>query len=167
MNRREWLAKNPPPKVASLLRELLEKLTQEEEARKHLESAKQTYTNNVAYWRQQQTIARQNGNTNELTRANSEMGNAQAKIDELDKQLAASALVSTRISEIKTDLARAAKCPRHGADLQRHRNRLEDLFVCPNGPHYLLWTKVGMSAAFADIDITKPMPELDAKMEWV
>lgn len=37
--------------------------------------------------------------------------------------------------------ASPAKCPQHpAAVLYRHQNRQEDLFVCKQGPHFLLWT---------------------------
>jgi len=37
-----------------------------------------------------------------------------------------------------------AKCPIHPElFLNRHRNRIEDLFVCERGPHFLHWTSVG------------------------
>lgn len=70
--------------------------------------------------------------------------------------------------QLTDELAKAAKCPQHQGDLVRHRNRPEDLFVCSTGPHFFLWTKVGVNGAgFAAVDITKPFPDLDKELGWV
>lgn len=101
MTRREWLKRNPPPREASGLRNLI------------------AQTNDPA-----------------------------------------------RQRELNAELGRAAKCPQHtSSDLVRHQNRPEDLYVCANGPHFVLWTKVGTMAAFVAADLSKELPGLDSKME--
>jgi hypothetical protein len=110
MTRREWLHRNPPPKAAGTLRDLLSKLQSE----------------------QPRTTQ-----------------------------------ISGRIAEVEKELANCARCPQHQGDLVRHNNRPEDLFVCPVGPHFYLWTKVGAIAAFAIQDMSKPIPGLDEKMTWL
>jgi hypothetical protein len=83
------------------------------------------------------------------------------------RELLAQTTDAARKTQLAAELDKSAKCPQHSSDLQRHRNRMEDLFVCGNGPHYLLWTKVGAISAFAKADLTKPLPDLDAEMSWI
>ena len=61
--------------------------------------------------------------------------------------------------------AKAAQhCPKHtSVPLHRHKNRPEDLFLCPNGPHFLLWTTFNGKAAFVPA-VLSDLPDLDAKM---
>ena len=110
MTRREWLWKNPPPKVAGTLHQLLA---------------------------------------------------------ELQAQTPRTPEITARIAALEKEIAGCARCPLHKGDLQRHNNRPEDLFVCANGPHFYLWTKVGAIAAFAIQDMSKPIPGLDEKMDWI
>lgn len=61
-------------------------------------------------------------------------------------------------------VAAPGKCPVHpNIPLYRHQNRQEDLFVCRQGPHFLLWTLVGGVAGFsalANLDLS----DLDGPM---
>jgi len=171
MTRREWLHKNPPPKAAGSLRDLLAQLTTENAARQQLESNKAAWAQHVSYWNQQAVSARNAGDTVSLNHANTESQKATAAIAEIDKQLTASADVPTRIANLEAELKRAARCPQHSADLLRHKNRPDDLFLCPSGPHFFLWTKVGSgekaAAQLAPVDLAKSLPGLDEKMEWI
>jgi hypothetical protein len=64
--------------------------------------------------------------------------------------------------------AAPAKCPLHpGSVLYRHQNRQEDLFVCKQGPHFLLWTLVGARAQLVPLTVLKDLPEIDAPMPGV
>lgn len=72
---------------------------------------------------------------------------------------------AARLRDLNAELGRAAKCPQHKADLVRHGNRPEDLYVCASGPHFFLWTRVGSMAAFVAADLSKELPGLDSKME--
>jgi hypothetical protein len=109
MTRREWLQRNPPPKTATTLPQLLGELQ------------------------------------------------AQARTPE----------ITSRIAALEKEIANCAQCPTHRLPLQRHNNRPEDLFVCPTGPHFFLWTKVGPSAAFSGVKLSDPLPDLDKKLEWM
>jgi hypothetical protein len=57
------------------------------------------------------------------------------------------------------------KCPLHPAlPLHRHKNRIEDLFVCQQGPHFLFWTSVKgrpQLVPLAKLDL----PDLDGPMD--
>jgi hypothetical protein len=56
------------------------------------------------------------------------------------------------------------KCPQHpAAILHRHKNRPEDLFLCEQGPHFLLWTFSAGRAQFVPLAKLE-VPELDATM---
>lgn len=167
MRRREWLQKNPPPKVAATLRELLEQLTAEKATRERLETNKAAYGQHVAYWSQQQGNANNLGDMATVNYAKNQLKDAQDKIAEIDKQLAATAQLPGRIAELQKELSRTAKCPTHQTDLLRHKNRPDDLFLCHVGPHFFLWTKVGTAAQLSPIDINKPLPEIDGEMDWI
>ena len=167
MTRREWLHKNPPPKAAGALRELLAQLDQENAARQQLESNKAAYGQHVLYWNQQATNARAAGDTITLNHANAQLKDVQAKIAEIDTQLTSMSGLPTRIAELQKELAKTAKCPTHQTDLLRHKNRPDDLFLCPAGPHFFLWTKVGATAQLSPVDLNKPIPGIDEKMEWL
>ena len=57
-----------------------------------------------------------------------------------------------------------ARCPLHPDRLlYRHKNRMEDLFVCERGPHFLLWTSVGGKAQLVPL-AKLDLPDLDAQM---
>jgi hypothetical protein len=71
--------------------------------------------------------------------------------------------VSKRIMQLRTEIAAAAKCPAHGRGLFHHRNRLEDLYVCEFGPHFLLWTSVAGKPALLAV-ATLALPGLDYPM---
>jgi len=167
MTRREWLEKNPPPKAAGALRELLMQLTVGNDARQQLETNKQTYAQHVVYWNHQAARARFAIDTSKLNHANALLADIQAKIAEIDKQLAATAGLAARIAELQRELAGTAKCPLHRTDLQRHVNRPDDLFICAIGPHFFLWTKYGEGGRLSKIDLNKPLPDLDGKMDWI
>ena len=167
MTRREWLKLNPPPKAAGALRQLLEDLTQENAARAQLESNRVTWQQHVTFWNQEIQRANAVGDQAKRDHANSQLAEAQNKITEVDKQLAATAQLGTRIADLKTELARAACCPTHKTDLVRHKNRPEDMFLCPTGPHFFLWTKNGAGAALVPWEMSKPLPDIDSPMEWI
>jgi hypothetical protein len=61
--------------------------------------------------------------------------------------------------------AAPARCPLHpSAPLYRHQNRQEDLYVCKQGPHFLMWTPVGARAQL--VPLTKlDLPDIDAEMK--
>jgi hypothetical protein len=60
---------------------------------------------------------------------------------------------------------RVGKCLIHPfAPLYRHRNRMEDLFTCSQGQHALLWTLVQGRAQLVPVDLSRPLPDLDAQM---
>jgi hypothetical protein len=167
MTRREWLHKNPPPKAAGSLRELLAQLTAETNQRAQFENNKAAYAQHVAYWNQQASTARAAGDAVTLNHANAQLKDVQEKIAEIDRQLAASAGLLARITELQAELNRAARCSTHNTDLLRHKNRPDDLFFCPAGPHFFLWTKVGTGAQLSPVDLTNTLPGLDEKMEWI
>lgn len=167
MTRREWLHKNPPPKAAASLRDLLARLDIENAARTQLEGTKKQWEPHVPYWNQQAATARAAGDTTALNHANVELQKVQGILAGIDKQLAATAQVPARIAELQAELARTAKCPTHQTDLLRHKNRPDDLFLCEIGPHFFLWTKVGNAAQLSPTNLNKPIPGLDEKMEWI
>ena len=82
------------------------------------------------------------------------------------RELLAQTQDPARRKQLEQELTNIAQCPTHKLDLQRHRNRPEDLFVCPTGPHFLLWTKNGNAPGFAPCDLTKPLPDLDKEIGW-
>jgi hypothetical protein len=105
MTRREWLRKNPPPKVAGPL----------------------------------------------LDRA-----------EELEKT--GSADDAKAAARFREEAKTATSCPKHTTvPLHRHKNRPEDLFLCSNGPHFLLWTQFNGKAAFLPVSLAE-LPDLDAQM---
>jgi len=167
MTRREWLHKNPPPKAAGSLRDLLERLTEEEKQRAQLATAKQQWQPHIPYWNQEAAAARAANDTVKLNHANAELQKVQGIIADIDKQLAVSSQLPIRIADLQTELNRSAKCPQHHLDLVRHKNRPDDLFLCEVGPHFFLWTKVGSAAQLAPVDLAKSLPGLDEKMEWI
>ena len=167
MTRREWLRLNPPPKAAGSLRQLLEELTQEDAARTQLESHRGAWQQSVAFWQQEAQRAIAVGDQVKLNHAKAQLADAEGKVKDVDKQLAATAQLSTRIADLKTELARAACCPTHKTDLVRHKNRPEDMFLCPTGPHFFLWTKTGAGAALVPWEMSKPLPDIDSPMEWI
>jgi hypothetical protein len=58
-----------------------------------------------------------------------------------------------------------AKCPQHPRlALHRHKNRIEDLFVCELGPHFLLWTSVAGRPQLVPLKNLDP-PDIDGPME--
>lgn len=167
MTRREWLQKNPPPKVGAYIRELLEQAVQENNTRALLEANKVTFGEHIKYWTQQAQNARATADTITLNHANTQLAEVEKKIQEIEKQLAVTANVSTRVAQLKQELNLAARCPTHQTDLLRHKNRPDDLFLCEIGPHFFLWTKVGTAAQLSPVDLAKPMPGLDDTMEWL
>ena len=57
------------------------------------------------------------------------------------------------------------KCPAHAAvPLYRHANRQEDLYVCSQGPHFLLWTLKNGRAQLVPVDLKDPLPDLYAEI---
>jgi hypothetical protein len=60
--------------------------------------------------------------------------------------------------------AAPGKCPIHPEKpMHRHQNRQEDLFVCPQGPHFLLWTLLGGRAQMV-VQGKLDLPDLDGEM---
>lgn len=167
MTRREWLLKNPPPRAAKQLRELLEKLVQENNTRGLLESNKVTFGHHIQYWQQTASTARAASDVASLNHANAQIANFQQKLVEIDKQLLATAGLSAQISTLKEELVRAATCPVHKTDLVRHAYRPEDLFTCEIGPHFFIWTREGAAAKLCAVDITKTLPAIDEKLDWL
>lgn len=56
----------------------------------------------------------------------------------------------------------AARCLLHPqAKLYRHRNRMEDLFACEQGPHYLLWTAVNGRPQLIPVYLALGLPDMD------
>ena len=68
MTRREWLHKNPPPKAAKELRALLERITQEEQARGTLDANRASFQSHLNYWQQQAQAARAASDTQAIDR---------------------------------------------------------------------------------------------------
>jgi hypothetical protein len=171
MTRREWLRANPPPKTAAALRDLLARLDAENAQRQQLEIQKKQWEPHVPYWNQQASNARMANDTASLNHANAELQKVQGILAEIDKLLSASAGLPSRIAELQAELGRAAKCTIHQTDLLRHKNRPDDLFFCEIGPHFFLWTKAGANAdakpALSPVDLSKSLPGLDEKMEWL
>lgn len=167
MTRREWLKQNPPPKAAGTLRERLEELTQESLKRTQLESHRGAWQQSVTFWNQEIQRANSVGDVVKRDHAQAQLNDAQKKLTDSDTQLAATAHLPARIAELTAELSRAARCPTHNKDLNRHRNRPEDLFLCEVGPHFFLWTKNGAGAALVACDLAKPIPDLDGKLEWI
>ena len=165
MTRREWLAKNPPPKAAGTLRDLLERLTQEQQTRGLLEANRATFQQHVNYWTQEIQSARQANDTAKLTSATAQLQDFQNKITEIDRQLTVTATLSQRIAELKNELAKAARCPSHQTDLVRHKNRPDDLFLCEVGPHFFLWSREGNAARLVPVDLSKSLPGIDEQMD--
>lgn len=88
-------------------------------------------------------------------------------LDDLQKTQPRTAEVSGRITALQTELGSCARCPTHNVDLVRHGNRPEDMFLCPTGPHFFLWTKNGAGAALIPLDLSKPIPDIDGKIDWM
>lgn len=67
---------------------------------------------------------------------------------------------------MRTQAAAApGKCPVHPAvPMYRHQNRQEDLFVCKQGPHFLLWTYIAGRAQFVPLVKFADLPDLDGPM---
>lgn len=170
MIRREWLQKNPPPKVASQLRQLLQQLNEQNQARNMLTSNRQIFQQHVAYWTQIRANAQAQNDIANMNHATLQLNDFQSKIQQIDTDLAATMEVPGKITELTSELNQAAKCPVHQRDLLRHKNRPDDLFLCevgPNGPHFFLWTLAGNKPAFAPVDLQKPLPDLNGEMDWL
>lgn len=168
MTRREWLQKNPPPRTAGHTKGLLVELQAQDLVRQQYETNKQIYVSqHVPYWNEAIVRTTSAGDTAALAHARAELAKIEREITAIDTQLRALANLPARIVALTSEIATGAKCPTHKLDLERHRNRPEDLFVCNTGPHYLLWTKNGTAGGFADIDIKKPLPDLDAALDWL
>lgn len=148
MTRREWLAKHPRPKSAVKLRELL---NDEEEKSRNDASA-------LVNQQGQLTVAQQQQNHTWISQVQAEVTKLQTKQAESRKLIA----------QLNSELARAAKCPTHQLDLHHHRNRPEDLYLCENGPHWLIWTPKpgdpGMAGVLESVDMAKPLPDLDGPL---
>ena len=91
-----------------------------------------------------------------------EAGPLRKLIDELAPKGPAA---TQRISELNAEIAKCARCKAHQTDLVRHINRPQDLFLCPIGPHFFLWTKEGASAKLVPIDLAKSLPGLEEQMD--
>lgn len=170
MTRREWLKVNPPPKAAGALRDLVGQLSVELDARALVESNRKTWQQHVTFWTQEIQRAQAVADTVKLQHANSQLADANGKISDADKQLAASADVPKRIADLQRELTGAARCPTHQKDLHRHKNRPEDLFLCDVGPHFFLWTKASINnpaGALVPWEMSTAIPDLDTAMEWI
>jgi hypothetical protein len=67
-------------------------------------------------------------------------------------------------AQFREEAKTAKRCPQHSqVPLHRHKNRPEDLFLCSNGPHFLLWTLFNGKAAFVPA-VLSDLPDLDAQM---
>jgi hypothetical protein len=68
-------------------------------------------------------------------------------------------------ARLRLEAQGAAKCPQHPTlPLYRHKNRPEDVFLCPNGPHFFLWTFDAGRAALVALTDFKNLPDIDATM---
>jgi hypothetical protein len=167
MTRREWLQKNPPPRAAHQLRQLLTRLEEQNAMRGALQAELTRQQQALSYWQGQAYTARAGGDTATITHANSQAGAAQANITEINKQLEASKDVPTQIAQIQSELGKTAKCPTHGKDLVRNTNRPEDMFLCEVGPHHFLWSPLpddkhhARGGSLQPIDISKEIPGVD------
>jgi hypothetical protein len=163
MTRREWLRKNPPPKEAGRLRLLLDDLQKINARRTDLAAERRRSQEAVDYWQNESRQPGMAGNVDRLHYANTQIAACQSRILEIDKEITETSATPGRIAQLKGELAHTAKCPTHGLDLERHRNRQEDLFVCVRGPHYLLWNLVNGKPSFVAYD-TLDLPALDGEM---
>jgi chromosome segregation ATPase len=167
VTRREWLQKNPPPRAAAQLRNLLAQLQEQNAIRTALSTRRGSLQQGISHWQNQAYNARASQDTASLTYANAQTSAAQRELEEIDKHLKTSENVPAEITRINTELGNAARCATHKTDLQRHKNRPDDLFVCEVGPHYFLWTAPSGhgAGAFVAWDISRPFPDLDKPME--
>jgi len=84
--------------------------------------------------------------------------------DRADALLAQGKTQETEVLRVQANAPGNAKCALHpGARLYRHQNRQEDLFVCQQGPHFLLWTLVGARPQLVPLAKLE-LPDLDGPM---
>jgi len=141
--RRQWLQINPRPKSPVNLQALLD---QEQRAAAEQQSQAAQLNNQI-------TVANQAGKTAEaavLTRDLSAIRGRQADTNK-------------NIAQLNSEIARAVKCPVHQVGLHYHRNRVEDLYICENGPHFLFWTLLGGKPQLIQVP-TLALPGLDFPM---
>lgn len=87
----------------------------------------------------------------------------------LERAAALEALGKTsEATTLRSQAANApARCALHpAAPLYRHQNRQEDLFVCKQGPHFLLWTLVGGKPQLVPL-VKLELPDIDGPMPGV
>jgi hypothetical protein len=113
----------------------------------------------------QLTAANLANNATQSTQINVEMARVRTK----------QAKSQTIISQLNSEIAKAVKCPLHQLGLHYHRNRVEDLYICENGPHFLFWTLQGGKPALIPVP-TLALPGLDypmtegtkiSRLEWL
>lgn len=120
LTRRQWLQTNPRPKSPVNLQVLLDQ---------ELATAAEDQSILTQQYNQL-TAANLANNATQAAQINSEMARTRAK----------QARSQTIISQLNSEIAKAVKCPLHQLGLHYHRNRVEDLYICENGPHFLFWT---------------------------
>jgi hypothetical protein len=142
LTRRQWLTANPRPKSPVNLQALLE---QERHTETELQSQITQLLNQI-------TLANQTGKTLDpsLNRDLVDLRTRQAD-------------TARNIAVLTAEIARAVKCPLHQAGLHYHRNRVEDLYICENGPHFLFWTLQGGKPQLIPV-LTLQLPGLDFPM---
>jgi len=143
LTRRQWLQTNPRPKSPVNLQTLLE---QEQAAAAQVQDQ-------VTQIYNQLTVANQAGKTADAAKLNADLTAARGR----------QANHSTNVTHLTAEIAKAIKCPIHGIGLHYHRNRVEDLYICENGPHFLFWTLVGGKAQLTPVP-TLMLPGLDYPM---
>lgn len=143
LTRRQWLQTNPRPKSPINLQALLER--EQAAAAEDQSILTQQYN--------QLTAANLAKDAAQAAQVNAEMARIRAKM----------AKSQTVIAQLTSEIAKAVKCPLHGIGLHYHRNRVEDLYICENGPHFLFWTLQGGKPALIPVP-TLALPGLDYPM---
>jgi hypothetical protein len=143
LTRRQWLQINPRPKSPVNLQALLDQ-------EQHAASEQQTQLSPLYA---QVTVANQAGKAAEVVALNTEIGRIKARQNETNKN----------ITQLNAEIARSVKCPLHQTGLHYHRNRVEDLYLCENGPHFLFWTTVGGKPQLIPVP-TLALPGIDYPM---
>jgi|SRR5271157_182212 len=143
LTRRQWLQTNPRPKSPVNLQALLD-----QEQRTAVEQQSQ-----AAQLNNQITVANQAGKTAEAAVLTRDLSAIRARQADTTKNIAL----------LTAEIARAVKCPVHQIGLHYHRNRVEDLYICENGPHFLFWTRLGDKPQLIQVP-TLLLPGLDFPM---
>jgi hypothetical protein len=149
MTRREWLKANPPPKTAGNLKLLLEGLRHQAAEHAQLITQRQQWATYKAQSEQQRNQA--------------EVARSVEQLAILDREIIPGLDLAQRIAATEKEIAQTVKCPTHREDLFRHRDRPEDMFTCPVGPHHLLWARVNGKSALLALTELK-LPRLDEEI---